>query len=74
MSATQTKNRRAAAKAASTAAPLDLPVCVDWNIQMDDWWTHHPEYEEGTHNDTHQCFDRLTNDFQIAQYYQIHQV
>jgi hypothetical protein len=73
MSTTETKNRRAA-KVASTAVPLDLPVCVDWNIQMDDWWTHYPEYDEGTHNDTHQCFDRLTNDFQIAQYYQIHQV
>jgi hypothetical protein len=48
--------------------------CFPWSIQVDEWWTNHVEYEEGKHNDTHQCFNRLTNSGQIAQYYQIHRV
>jgi hypothetical protein len=57
-----------------STVPSDSQICVQWNVKMDDWWIDHPEYDEGTHNDTHQCFDRLTNGFQIATYYQIHQV
>ena len=55
-----------------STVPNDATICVRWNVKMDDWWTQHPEFDEGTHNDTHQCFDRLTNDLQIAEYFKIH--
>jgi hypothetical protein len=35
--------------------------CVNWQVQMDDWWTHHPNWEAGTDNETHQCFQRISD-------------
>ena len=61
-------------KSSLSTVPNDATICVRWNVKMDDWWSQHPEFDEGTHNDTHQCFDRLANDLQIAEYFKIHHI
>lgn len=33
--------------------------CVPWDVNEDEWWFHHPEWEAGVENDTHYCFERI---------------
>jgi len=33
--------------------------CVTWDINVDDWWTNHPEYYIKEQNITHQCFSKI---------------
>lgn len=35
--------------------------CVPWNVNMDEWWTHHPEWDVHLENNTHLCFERIIN-------------
>ena len=30
--------------------------CVPWDVNTDDWWTHHPKWRVTHENDTHTCF------------------
>jgi len=43
--------------------------CTLWNVQIDNWWTHHPTFELLQQNATHQCFRRIQNP-QKAKLYQ----
>ena len=48
---------------ASTPANENLTdlVCAAWDVNMDDWWTHRPDWEVTVENDTHICFQRFVN-------------
>jgi hypothetical protein len=35
--------------------------CASWEIPGDDWWLHHPDWEESYENDTHYCFSPITD-------------
>ena len=35
--------------------------CMPWHVPMDDWWTHHVDWEMGRENATHYCFQRIRN-------------
>lgn len=39
----------------------DERVCAPWDVNMDEWWTHHPEWDVTLENDTHLCFQRFAN-------------
>ena len=41
--------------------------CVTWDVQTDGWWTHHPEWEVSTENDTHFCFQPIENPEKVDQ-------
>lgn len=41
--------------------------CVTWDVQTDGWWTHHPEWEVSTENDTHFCFQPIENPEKLNQ-------
>ena len=62
-----------ASNGTSGLLPSDT-ICTPWHVDMDNWWTYHPEYDEGTHNETHQCFDHMKNAAVVALLYQIHTV
>ena len=32
--------------------------CLEWEVNSDEWWTHHPEWFVSHENDTHYCFTR----------------
>ena len=49
------------------------PFCVDWNQNMDDWWSQHPTWELALQNTTHQCFQSIQNEQQAQLYQQLHQ-
>ena len=34
-------------------ALADDHFCVNWQVQMDNWWTHHPNWEAGMDNEIH---------------------
>lgn len=39
-----------------------LSFCREWddnNFDVDNWWVHHPEWEEGPSNITHYCMQRI---------------
>ena len=36
--------------------------CFDWNTNVDEWWTHRPEWTLSSENDTHQCFSVIENE------------
>lgn len=38
----------------------DTELCVPWTTNMDDWWTHHPDWFISKDNSTHQCFSPMT--------------
>jgi hypothetical protein len=33
--------------------------CVPWEINVDEWWTHHVDWEVTLENDTHFCLERV---------------
>ena len=33
--------------------------CISWNYTMDEWWTHHPDWEAHHENDDKICFRRI---------------
>jgi hypothetical protein len=37
--------------------------CLPWQINIDEWWTHHPGFRESFehNNDTHYCFEAMPN-------------
>ena len=36
-------------------------VCSSWDVNMDSWWTHHPEWEVSFENDVCFCFRKMAN-------------
>ncbi|CAB9504135.1 expressed unknown protein [Seminavis robusta] len=41
------------------------PFCVPWDtteMNVDEWWTHHPMWEMGPNNATHQCFQPMADE------------
>ena len=40
------------------------PFCVKWDENMDNWWTHRPEWKVSVENETHQCFSLIENEEQ----------
>jgi len=49
--------------------PLKLSYCVPWTTNSDEWWAHHPTWEQGLENQTHYCFNVIT-DTSLRQLYQ----
>jgi hypothetical protein len=47
--------------------------CVSWNVNVDDWWLHHPEWQVSLENDTHQCFQPSTHS-QLAFLRELHSI
>jgi hypothetical protein len=39
--------------------------CVPWELNTDDWWTHHPEWRVTMENDTHTCFSFFKDNMAI---------
>jgi hypothetical protein len=42
-------------------ADITKTCCVSWNVNMDDWWLHRPDWQLSLENDTHQCFQQSTH-------------
>jgi hypothetical protein len=42
--------------------------CTSWQVLVDDWWTHRPDYEQAYQmtNTTHQCFRPIANPKKVA--------
>jgi len=36
-------------------------LCASWDVEMDSWWTHHPEWEISFENDACFCFRKMAN-------------
>jgi hypothetical protein len=36
--------------------------CQKWEVDTDEWWTHHPDWEITIENDTHYCFSPISNE------------
>ena len=36
-------------------------LCAPWDVEMDSWWTHHPEWEVVFENDFCFCFKQMAN-------------
>jgi hypothetical protein len=53
---------------------LTKPFCVDWNQNMDEWWSQHPTWELALQNTTHQCFQPISNTQQAQLYQHLHQL
>jgi len=35
--------------------------CVTWDVNTDEWWTHHPDWVVSHENETHYCFAPMEN-------------
>jgi len=46
--------------------------CVSWDVNADEWWTHHPEWEAGKENDTHYCFQEIKDEDRRSLYRKIY--
>ena len=38
-----------------------LSCCASWNVDGDEWWLHHPDWEVSFENDTHYCFSPISD-------------
>lgn len=58
------------------ALPLDSkePICVTWETDMDEWWTHHPDWNISKENNTHYCFTPMTNPKKAAFFQKIYDI
>ena len=36
-------------------------LCAPWEVDMDSWWTHHPEWDVSFENDACFCFTKMAN-------------
>ena len=36
--------------------------CLPWDVNSDEWWTHHVDWKISLENDTHYCFRKMTGD------------
>jgi len=46
----------------SRLAPLDeskVSICVPWEVDMDSWWTHNPDWYVSKENSSHFCFSAM---------------
>lgn len=39
---------------------MNNSFCVSWGVNTDDWWTHNPEWSISFENDTHYCFQHMS--------------
>ena len=53
---------------------LHGPFCLSWDVNADDWWTHHPTWEMGNDNETHFCFTPISNASKAALYKDIYRI
>jgi len=37
-------------------------LCVSWEVNTDEWWTHHPDFRISLENETHYCFRPLPSE------------
>lgn len=44
-----------------SVASLKQPFCLPWNVNSDEWWTHHVLWEVFYQDDSHYCFRRIPN-------------
>jgi len=42
-----------------TQEMIDNQFCMPWPVEMDSWWTHHPEWEVSFENDICFCFRKM---------------
>jgi hypothetical protein len=50
------------------------PFCVSWDVQTDDWWTQHPQWEVSNQNDTHFCFQLMKNQTKVDQILKLYSI
>jgi hypothetical protein len=55
-----------------TVALNDESFCVPWEVNSDEWWTHHVVWEIFHEDDTHYCFRRLGDAAKEALLWQIY--
>lgn len=41
---------------------VEDPLCVKWKVDMDEWWTHHPDWYVSHENKSHYCFSRIEDE------------
>ena len=44
-----------------TQEMIDNQFCMPWPVEMDSWWTHHPEWEVSFENDICFCFRKMAS-------------
>jgi len=48
--------------------------CTYWDVNVDEWWTHHPTWEIALQNQTHQCFQSISNPKRAALLQDLYQI
>lgn len=48
--------------------------CQPWDVDTDEWWTHHPEWEVSIENDTHYCFSSIQVEVKARLFRQLYEV
>lgn len=43
--------------------------CHTWDVNTDEWWTHHPDWRVSFENDSHYCFTPISNNIEKAHLY-----
>ena len=41
-------------------------ICSPWNVSLDRWWQRNPEWESHGDNETHTCFQKITDPKRVA--------
>jgi hypothetical protein len=49
-------------------------LCLPWDVNSDEWWTHHPGWEMGPENATHYCFAKIQDPDKTKLYKDIYNV
>jgi len=50
------------------------PFCVPWELNTDDWWTHHPDWYVSGENNTHYCFSPIEDRKKAAVFRRLYDV
>lgn len=50
------------------------PFCLSWDVNADDWWTHHVNWEMGDDNETHFCFKPIAETAKAALFENIYRI
>jgi hypothetical protein len=46
--------------------------CAPWEVNIDNWWQNHPDWEPSIENDTHTCLSPIANPKRAEFYRQVH--
>lgn len=70
------RNKQSKDESSNSAIPPEAkkPFCVPWETDLDEWWTHHPDWVVSKENETHYCFSPMEDPEKAAAFRKLYDI